>query len=282
MIGPTAAQHEFELADTEFRFISSLVYGHAGIKIDSGKRELVYARLAKRLRALGLDSFVAYCERLRGDAGELRQCINALTTNVTRFFRESHHFDFLRETVIPELVEASVAGGRRQVRIWSAGCSSGEEPYTIELTLQECPQLRDWDVKILATDLDTGILAKARAGIYPESQIEDIPLALRSNWFRRGTNRHAGLIRVHPNLQQRIFFRHLNLKDAWPMRGPFDVIFCRNVVIYFDKDTQHTLFNRFADMLSDPGYLFLGHSENLHGMSDRFQLAGRTIYRKLH
>jgi len=282
MIGPTAAQHEFELADTEFRFISSLVYGHAGIKIDSGKRELVYARLAKRLRALGLDSFVVYCERLRGDAGELRQCINALTTNVTRFFRESHHFDFLRESVIPELVEASVALGRRKARIWSAGCSSGEEPYTIELTLQECPQLRDWDVKILATDLDTGILAKARAGIYPESQIEDIPLALRSNWFRRGTNRHAGLIRVHPNLQQRIFFRHLNLKDAWPMRGPFDVIFCRNVVIYFDKDTQRTLFNRFADMLSDPGYLFLGHSENLHGLSDRFQLVGRTIYRKMH
>ncbi|OGT79197.1 MAG: chemotaxis protein CheR [Gammaproteobacteria bacterium RIFCSPLOWO2_02_FULL_61_13] len=282
MIGPTAAQHEFELADTEFRFISSLVYGHAGIKIDSGKRELVYARLAKRLRALGLDSFVVYCERLRGDAGELRQCINALTTNVTRFFRESHHFDFLRESVIPELVEASVARGRRKARIWSAGCSSGEEPYTIELTLQECPQLRDWDVKILATDLDTGILAKARAGIYPESQIEDIPLALRSNWFRRGTNRHAGLIRVHPNLQQRIFFRHLNLKDAWPMRGPFDVIFCRNVVIYFDKDTQRTLFNRFADMLSDPGYLFLGHSENLHGLSDRFQLVGRTIYRKMH
>jgi len=282
MIGPSATQHEFELADTEFRFISSLVYGHAGIKIDSGKRELVYARLAKRLRALGLESFVAYCERLRGDAGELRQCINALTTNVTRFFREAHHFDFLRDTVVQELVQEAAARGRRQVRIWSAGCSSGEEPYTIELTLRECPQLQDWDVKILATDLDTGILAKARAGTYPEGQIGDIPPALRSRWFRRGTNRNAGLIRVHPDLQQRIFFRHLNLKDAWPMHGPFDCIFCRNVVIYFDKDTQRTLFNRFADLLSDPGYLFLGHSENLHGLSERFRLVGRTIYRKLH
>ncbi len=281
MNGRFAAQHEFELADTEFRFISSLVYGHAGIKIDSGKRELVYARLAKRLRALGLESFVAYCERLRADAGELRQCINALTTNVTRFFREAHHFEFLRDTVIPELLQESAVRRRRQLRIWSAGCSSGEEPYTIELTLRECAQLQDWDVKILATDLDTGILAKARAGIYPASQIDDIPPALRSSWFRLGANQNAGLIRVHPDLQQRIYFRHLNLKDAWPMHGPFDAIFCRNVVIYFDKETQATLFNRFADLLSEPGYLFLGHSENLHGLSDRFQLVGRTIYRKL-
>ena len=272
----------FNFTDNDFNYISSLINEHAGIRLISAKRELVYARLAKRLRALGLNTFREYCDLLRdGDAQELIQCINAITTNVTTFFREIHHFEYLQQTVLPALIEQKGRTAMPRLRIWSAGCSSGEEPYSIEIVLREQAALQRWDVRILATDLDTHILERAKTGHYHINQLEKVSPERCKRWFRVGKGNNANLVSIVPELRERIRFRQLNLKDHWPMRGPFDVIFCRNVVIYFDKEMQKKLFNRFADMLSVNGYLFIGHSESLFGISDRFKVAGRTIYRKI-
>lgn len=272
----------FEFTDNDFNYISTLINEHAGIRLISAKRELVYGRLAKRLRALGLETFREYCDLLRdGDGSELIQCINAITTNVTSFFREIHHFEFLQQTVLPEIIGQKGRTAVPRLRIWSAGCSSGEEPYSIEIVLREHDALQRWDVKLLATDLDTHILERARKGIYDLRQLEKVSPERMQRWYRMGVGNNANLVSVTPELRDRIRFRQLNLKDAWPMRGPFDVIFCRNVVIYFDKEMQKKLFNRFADILTPSGYLFIGHSESLFGISDRFKVAGRTIYRKV-
>ena len=272
----------FNFTDNDFKYISSLINEHAGIRLMSTKRELVYARLSKRLRALELNTFREYCDLLRsGDEQELIQCINAITTNVTSFFREIHHFEFLQQTVLPELIEHKGRTAMPRLRIWSAGCSSGEEPYSIEIVLREQPALHRWDVRILATDLDTQILEQAKTGHYHISQLEKVSPERCKRWFRIGTGDNAKRVRIVPELRERIRFRKLNLKDQWPMRGPFDVIFCRNVVIYFDKEMQKKLFNRFADMLTPAGILCIGHSESLFGISDRFKVAGRTIYRKI-
>ena len=274
--------NRYEFTDNDFNYLSSLIHEQAGIKLLPPKRDLVYARLSKRLRLLGLQTFREYCELLRdGDAHELIHCINSITTNVTTFFREIHHFEFLAQKVLPELVELKGRTAKPRMRVWSAGCSSGEEPYSIEIILREEAALLRWDVRILATDLDTHILERAKIGLYGIKQLEKMSLARCKRWFRMGTGTNIGLTSVVPELRERIRFRKLNLKDQWPMRGPFDVIFCRNVVIYFDKEMQKKLFNRFADMLSDNGYLFIGHSESLFGISDRFKVVGRTIYRKI-
>jgi chemotaxis protein methyltransferase CheR len=272
----------FDFTDNDFNYISNLINEHAGIRLISTKRELVYARLSKRLRALGLNTFHEYCDLLRdGDAQELIHCINAITTNVTTFFREIHHFEFLEKTVLPALIEHKGRTPMPRLRIWSAGCSSGEEPYSIEIVLREQAALQRWDVKVLATDLDTHILERANTGHYDVKQLEKVSPERCKRWFRMGTGNNTNLVCVAPELRERIRFRQLNLKNEWPMRGPFDVIFCRNVVIYFDKEMQKKLFNRFADMLTPNGYLFIGHSESLFGISDRFKVAGRTIYQKI-
>ncbi|HTT07904.1 MAG TPA: protein-glutamate O-methyltransferase CheR [Gammaproteobacteria bacterium] len=277
-----ASFSRLELTDDDFDYLCTLIYDQAAIRLTSAKRELVYARLAKRVRALGLQSFRQYCDLLRGgDEGELVLCVNAITTNVTSFFREAHHFEFLEQTVLPELVEAKIRTGVRRLRLWSAGCSSGEEAYSIEIVLREQTVLQNWDVRMLATDLDTHILERAQRGIYDLKQIERVSPERRSRWFRLGIGRNEGLVSVIPGLKERISFRQINLKEPWPMHGPFDVIFCRNVVIYFDKEMQKKLFTRFADILSPDGHLFIGHSESLFGVSDRFKLAGPTVYRKV-
>jgi len=272
----------FDFTDKDFKYISNLINEHAGIRLISAKRELVYARLSKRLRALGLNSFRDYCNLLRnGDAQELIHCINAITTNVTAFFREIHHFEFLEKTVLPALIEAKGNTAIPRLRIWSAGCSSGEEPYSIEIVLREQAALQRWDVRVLATDVDTHILEHAARGQYDVKQLEKVSPERCKRWFMVGTGNNVNRISVVPELRERIRFRKLNLKNDWPMRGPFDVIFCRNVVIYFDKEMQKKLFNRFADILTPDGYLFIGHSETLFGISDRFNVSGRTIYRKI-
>ena len=272
----------FDFTDNDFNYISNLINEHAGIRLISTKRELVYARLSKRLRALGINTFREYCDLLRdGDVQELIHCINAITTNVTTFFREIHHFEFLEKTVLPALIEQKGRTPMPRLRIWSAGCSSGEEPYSIEIVMREQTALQRWDVKVLATDLDTHILERANKGHYDIKQLEKVSPERCKRWFRVGTGNNTNLVSVVPELRERIRFRQLNLKDEWPMRGPFDAIFCRNVVIYFDKEMQKKLFNRFADMLTPNGYLFIGHSESLFGISDRFKVAGRTIYRKI-
>ena len=269
--------------DEDFDYIRELIEDFSGIHLNKGKRELVYARLAKRIRGLGLSDFKQYCDLLRsGDTGERIACINAITTNVTSFFREQHHFDFLKDTVLPRVIDQHSKPGPGKLRIWSAGCSSGEEPYSIEMTLRDVLLLDNWDAKILATDLDSNVLEQARRGIYKKEQLEKVTPAMMKKWFLQGSENNLGQVKVRPELKSRIHFRQLNLMERWPMHGPFHVIFCRNVVIYFDKLTQQKLFQRFADILVPEGYLFIGHSENLFGVSDRFKSMGRTIYKRLN
>lgn len=274
----SAPAREFEFTDRDFRCLREVVARHAGIALSDAKREMVYGRLARRLRELGLGTFAEYCARLEAHREtELGHLINAITTNLTAFFRERHHFDYLRGKLLPEL---AARRHEARLRIWSAGCSTGAEPYSIAMTLEDTPAVRGWDVRILATDIDTEVLATASRGVYAEREIEGVPAASRSRWFLRGKGANAGRVKVKPVLRERIEFRPLNLLAEWTADEPFDVIFCRNVVIYFDKPTQRRLFDRFAHALVPEGHLFIGHSESLFKVSDRFVPLGQTIYQK--
>ena len=272
---------EFAYTDKDFGFLSQLAKLHTGINLPIAKKELVYGRLAKRLRSLRLTTFREYCEYLAlGDAEELERFTNSITTNVTKFFRENHHFEFLSEKIVPELIKERP--GERCLRIWSAGCSSGEEPYSIAMALRECiPRVDSWDIKILATDLDSNIVQTAENGIYPIKLIEDISELRRKRWFRKGLGGNIGTVSVSEEIKEMVTFKTLNLTDDWPMTGKFDAIFCRNVIIYFDKPTRIDIVSRYADILKDKGYLFVGHSESLFGANDKFKIAGRTIHRKI-
>lgn len=278
---------EFLFTDQDFSYLSKLAGELAGISLSSGKRELIYGRLVKRLRALGLADFKQYCALLKNDdenkaREERTHFINAITTNVTSFFREDHHFEFMAETLLPELIAQKKAASRPSLRIWSAGCSSGKEPYSIAMVLKECiPDIERWDIKILATDLDSNILEVARAGIYPKEHIKEIPLERRKRWFRAGLGANEKVIKVTDEIKNMVAYRQLNLKDDWPMKGVFDIVFCRNVTIYFDRETRVDLLDRFAEYLDKDGCLFVGHSESLFGLTQRFSTVGRTIHRKI-
>jgi chemotaxis protein methyltransferase CheR len=272
-------QHrEFAFNSDHFNRLRSLVGLHTGISITDAKRELVYSRLSRRLRQLGLDSFEAYCGILEaGDAAEVTQFVNAITTNLTAFFREAHHFQLLADKVLPEVMTRN--SKTRKIRIWSAGCSTGEEPYSIAIVVREfLGNVRGWDIKILATDIDSGVLETGENGIYAEERIADLSSERLHSSFRKGVGTNHGLAKVVPELQSMITFRQLNLMDAWPMRGFFDIIFCRNVVIYFNKEKQRILFDRFANILNAKRFLFVGHSESLHEICPRFELIGKTVY----
>ena len=270
---------EFLFTEKDFRFIARLIGEHAGIVLGEVKRDLVYGRLVKRLRALGMRRFSDYCRYLEDDRnGEFEEFVNALTTNLTSFYRESHHFEYLESEVLPGLCREP---GRRSLRIWSAGCSTGPEPYSIAMSVAECVP-PDWDVKILATDIDTRVLADAAEGIF------DMDLAQRGlsderlkRWTLRGRGARSAQIKMRPELQSMIAFRKLNLLEPWPLQKPFDIVFCRNVVIYFDRGTQKLLFDRFANQLTPDGHLIIGHSESLHKVCDRFSLVGKTIYQRI-
>jgi len=272
-------ERDLVFTDADFNFIRRVVVEQTGITLSEQKRELVYGRLAKRLRALDLQTFAQYCSHLEQNPDELHELVNAITTNLTSFFREPYHFDYLRDTLLPDLLRSNAQS--RRIRIWSAGCSTGEEPYTIAMVLRDAlPAGQGWDAKILATDIDSNVLAKAQQGVYAEERASGVPERYQRRSFRRGQGDNAGMLRVSDEVRSLITFRQLNLMQEWPMRGPFDVIFCRNVVIYFDKPTQRRLFDRYADLLVDGGHLFIGHSETLFKVSERFTLIGRTIYRK--
>ncbi len=273
-------EREFEFTSGDFEAVRQTLYEHAGISLNDGKSDLVYGRLARRLRALRVASFSDYLKYVNSAAGEgeMVHFINALTTNLTAFFREPHHFEFLAQTALPEAIQRHQAD--RRVRLWSAGCSTGEEPYSIAMTLFESQLCRDsWDTRVLATDLDSNVVEAAHQGIYATRRIADISRAHAGRWFHYLQG--GDDVQVDSTLQSVITFKQLNLMHEWPMRGPFDIIFCRNVVIYFDKPTQKRLFDRYADILVKGGYLFLGHSETMHNLSDRFELIGKTIYRKI-
>lgn len=277
MNGASSDQREFHFTDKNFAFISNLAYEVTGIKLSDHKRNMVYGRLARRLRRLGIDSFDDYCSIIGERSGdEFTEFINSITTNLTSFFRESYHFDYLKQTVLPELVRTKT---NKRFRCWSAGCSTGEEPYSIAITIAETVEKQRWNARILATDLDSNVLAKGKAGIYALDRIESLPDATKKTGFHR--RRNEPVVEVKQRFRDLIAFKQLNLLNTWPMKGPFDFIFCRNVVIYFDKDTQRVLFNKMADLLAPRGYLFIGHSESLHRVSDRFESKGRTIYQRI-
>lgn len=274
-----SAQHQ--LSDKEFRFITELVYTNTGIVLDERKKEMVYRRLMRRTRELKLNSFKTYTALLQDEqSGELPNFINAITTNLTSFFRENHHFDYLRDIFIPAHLKKF--NNSRRLRIWSSACSTGEEPYSLAITLMAAMerQLESWDAKILATDLDTDVLGKGQSGVYKQDRIQDLPQAMKQRWFQRGKADNSHLVRVDRRLADLITFKQLNLLHDWPMRGPFDVIMCRNVLIYFDKPTQKQLINRFYQMLRPGGILMLGHSESLAKDEAQFLLKGRTIFEK--
>jgi chemotaxis protein methyltransferase CheR len=273
-------KREFTFTDRDFARLRTLVNQHTGIVLSAAKHELVYSRLARRLRPLGLESFAAYCDLLEaGHSTELGQFVNAITTNLTAFFREDHHFEYLATTLLPTLLREKAHC--RRLRLWSAGCSTGEEPYSLAMVLRETlPATAAWDVKILATDIDSNVLATAGLGVYSAERVSGLSTQRLHRWFKKGQGGQAGAVRVVPALREMIVFRQLNLMHTWPMQGPFDAIFCRNVMIYFDKATQRQLCERFADLLDQRGHLFVGHSESLFKLTERFEPLGNTIYRR--
>lgn len=267
-------QGDFPFTARDFRRIASLLREQSGIHLPEAKVALVYSRLAKRLRKSGIATFRDYCDLIETPEGaeERTAMLAALTTNVTRFFREPHHFDHLRERTLPPLIAAARAGKR--VRLWSSACSTGEEPYSIALTLLAMwPEAAQYDVRILATDIDPNVVATARVGLYPASAVEPIPAPLRDRWLSRSGDRW----RINDEVRALIRFNTLNLIGDWPMRGRFDIIFCRNVVIYFEVETQDLIWRRFRDILNPEGRVYIGHSERID--SPGFVSDGLTIYR---
>jgi chemotaxis protein methyltransferase CheR len=267
------------LGDAEFDFIRHVIGVNAGIVLGPNKRQLVQGRLARRLRELGLPTYEAYCEHVRQSGPEeLVGLINALTTNVTSFFREKHHFEALASFMAPEALKRNAVA--RRLRIWSAGCSTGEEPYCIAMAASELVPAQ-WDFRILATDIDSNVIAAAEQGVYPLDRLSAVPPERLRRFFRKGGGAQAGNAVVKDAIRSLVTFRTLNLLQSWPMRGPFDVIFCRNVMIYFDQATRERLVARFAQILAPGGYLCIGHSESIQGGATQFRLVGRTIYRKV-
>lgn len=270
------SDREFPMTETDFKRIKELTFSLTGITLSDHKRNMVYGRLARRLRRLGIGTFSAYCDLVKcGESEEVTEFINAITTNLTSFFRENHHFEYLKSQVIPGLIVQNAKS--RRIRIWSAGCSTGEEPYSIAMVLSSFTQLKNWDVKVLATDLDSNVVQKAQNGIYSAERAEGIPDQYRKFLI---VDKAKENVKVKDNAAKLITFKQLNLLHEWPMRGPFDVIFCRNVVIYFNADTQRVLFDRYANLIKEQGHLFIGHSESLHNITTRFKSQGRTIYKR--
>jgi chemotaxis protein methyltransferase CheR len=265
-------EREFSFTAKDFERVRELLYRHSGIKLSDQKQDMVYSRLTRRLRASGLHTFSDYLRLLEsGDGEEWEAFINALTTNLTSFYREPYHF--------PELA-AHVSGLRkRPIRLWCAAASTGEEPYSMAMTMMDAFGTYRPPVEIIATDIDTQVLEKAKAGVYTLDRLEKIPLDDIKRFFLKGTGRQEGYAKVRPELRHLISFHQLNLLDArWPIVGPFDAIFCRNVMIYFDKQTQYKILARFVPLLEPHGLLFAGHSESLHHASDLFRSRGKTVY----
>jgi len=277
------AEREFPFSGADFDYLVALVYEKSGIVLKPHKRNMVYSRLSRRLRDLHLRSFSEYCELIQSEGGadEVGSLINAITTNLTKFFRESHHFDHLRDTVLKDLTQQAAKGAAKELRIWSAGCSSGEEPYSIAMTMVEAmPVLAEWDARILATDLDSSMIERAKAGVYSVAALTAVSKGTRVRHFdpERGAKGERWV--VAEQLRRLITFKQLNLLKPWPMKRQFDAVFCRNVMIYFDTATKAELIGRIGKVLKPNGWLYLGHSESVLGDNSGFKLVGRTIYQK--
>ena len=272
---------EFAFTAADFRRIAAMLHGDAGIALPESKATLVYSRLAKRLRALGLSSFKDYCALVSETEGldERQRMLSALTTNVTRFFREPHHFDHLHTQMLGPLLERARAGGR--VRLWSAACSSGQEPYSMAMTvLAAAPDAHRLNIKILATDIDPTVVQEAIEGVYGETAMAGLPREQRARWFEAVNDRGEPAWRASEALRAMISFRELNLIGDWPMSGRFDAIFCRNVVIYFEDATQERVWSRFPPLMQPGAALYIGHSERVTGpAAASLAPAGITTYR---
>ncbi len=274
------------MSPKEFDRLSGFIVGHCGIKMPEAKKVMLESRLQKRLRMLGMDSFATYCDFVLGSpegTGELVHMIDAVTTNKTDFFREPAHFQFLAETALPEFLQEAEAAGRKKFAVWSAGCSSGEEPYTLAIVLNEFRESHpDFDYTIIATDISTRVLEKARLGIYDQHVVEGVQVPIKQKYFLRSKDRDKGLVRVIPDLRARVAFQRLNLMEEQLMAAErMDAVFCRNVIIYFERATQRQLLARLCRCLKTGGYLFLGHSETVHGFDLPLVRISSTIYRKV-
>ena len=268
---------EFLYEQKDFEQVRDRIYNHAGIALADHKRDLVYNRLVRRVRTLGVDSFSEYLALLDRSPDELSQFVNAMTTNLTSFYREAHHFEYLAETYIPALAKA----GQRTLRVWSSACSVGEEPYSIAISLLEAGiDPNSWDINILATDIDTDVLAVAENGVYPLDRVDSLSIKRKKLGFLRGKNEHNDKIMVKPLIKNMIQFRYCNLMESWNINEPLDIIFCRNVMIYFDKDTQTALLDRMTKLLKPGGILLIGHSESPARSMKDYKLLGRTMYQK--
>lgn len=273
------SRREFNYTWDDFNVLRKISNEHSGILVPDDKFDMFYSRLSKRVRKLGLSDFKQYCQFLIDNPDlEFTEFINAVTTNLTSFFRENHHFEYLKRQLIPELLKRKQA--QKQIKIWSAGCSSGEEPYSLAMTLAEQVPA-DWRIKILATDLDTNVLRTAATGIYTSDRVTGISPEQMKRWFKKGADKNSNRVKVKDEIQRLIYFKQLNLMKEWPIKGPFDFIFCRNVLIYFDRDTKESLANRYGELLEFGGHLFIGHSESLHQLNTGFKLIGNTIYQKI-
>ncbi|HEY4341876.1 MAG TPA: protein-glutamate O-methyltransferase CheR [Steroidobacteraceae bacterium] len=271
----SAREREFGFEQEDFEAISALVKSLTGINLTPQKRELVYGRLAVRLRAMGLRTFRDYRRIVAEDAEEQMRMCNAITTNLTYFFREPHHFAHLGDQVLP----AHCARSNRRLRFWSAGCSSGEEAYSIAMVvLESLPQLQEWNVRILATDLDSDMLETAAAGEYAAERVKGLSETRLRRFFTERKDGGTSIYVIRPEVRRMVTFRKLNLMQPLPMSGPLDVVFCRNTVIYFDKDTQRELFARIAPLQRPGDLLYLGHSESLLSVSDEYDSIGHTTY----
>ncbi|MCC4801099.1 chemotaxis protein CheR [Enterovibrio norvegicus] len=270
-------QREFEFTADDFTHIQEFMLRETGISLSERKTAMVYGRLARRLRRTGIDNFCEYFDLVRSDLDERVAFINALTTNKTQFFREKHHFDFLSNVLVPEWQQQN----KHRIRIWSAGCSTGEEPYTIASSLAAHGLLTSpYDSRILATDLDTQVLDVGRNGTYGIEACKVIPDKELKHGFIRGKGSKQELLKAKPLLQKHIAFKQLNLMATWPHKGPLDAIFCRNVMIYFEREVQQELIYRFWEKLGSGGILFIGHSESIGEMGSRFDNLGQTMFRK--
>jgi len=273
-------KQEFQFTKVDFDRVRRIVYDHAGISLADSKQNLIYNRLSRRLRSLNFNDFNLYLTYVEGEGydQEFTHLINAVTTNLTFFFREIHHFDYLADDLFPSLLKRNAQ--TKKVRIWSAGCSTGEEPYSIAIVAKEVfPS--DWDVQVHASDLDTNVINTAKIGLYQIDSLKGVSHERVKRWFLKGSGNNEGMVKVKPELQTIIHFQQVNLMHDWPWKEGFDIIFCRNVVIYFDKPTQQKLFKRYHELLRDQGHLFIGHSESLYKVSEQFKLLGKTIYQKL-
>ncbi len=271
-----------EFTDADFIKFSRLVYDQSGISLSESKKELVKARLGKRIRKGKFQSFRAYYNHVINDQSgeEMILLLDSISTNFTHFFRENHHFEYLKNQLLPQ-IKNRTGRNPKKIRIWSAGCSSGEEPYSIAITLLESlAPVSDWDLKILATDISTKVLTNAQSGIYLKEKIEALPPGLIKKYFLQGENQWQNYVKVKSRLKSVVQFQRLNLMDSFSFNDPFDCIFCRNVMIYFDKKTRENLVNRLYEHLGKEGVLFIGHSESLTGIEHPFLYVKSAIYKK--